>query len=92
MVEYEAKNSYNPLLSEFQFLFLRKLEFDLIAQIQHLCDNKAAKGSKIRIMPDVHPGKFATIGTTMYKLLLPNACFQNESLNINLLLHPDLFQ
>ena len=45
-----------------------------IAQIQMLCDNKAAKGSVIRIMPDVHPGKVGTIGLTMTvgERILPN--------------------
>lgn len=31
-----------------------------LAQIQMLCDNPAFEGSKIRIMPDVHPGKVRT--------------------------------
>lgn len=35
------------------------------AQIQLLVDNEASQGSKIRIMPDVHPGKVCTIGLTM---------------------------
>ena len=45
-----------------------------IAQIQMLCDNKAAKGSVIRVMPDVHPGKVGTIGLTMTvgERILPN--------------------
>ena len=34
-------------------------------QIEALCDQPFAEGSKIRIMPDVHAGKGATIGTTM---------------------------
>lgn len=33
--------------------------------IKELCDNKAFKNNKIRIMPDSHPGKGCTIGTTM---------------------------
>ena len=36
-----------------------------IAQVQMICDNEAAAGSKIRIMPDVHPGKVAPIGLSM---------------------------
>ena len=45
-----------------------------IAQIQMLCDNVAARGSIIRIMPDVHPGKVGTIGLTMTvgERILPN--------------------
>ena len=35
------------------------------AQIKLLCDNEVAKGSAIRIMPDVHPGKVGVIGLTM---------------------------
>ncbi len=35
------------------------------AQLQLLVDNEAAVGSKIRVMPDVHPGKVCTIGLTM---------------------------
>lgn len=36
-----------------------------LAQIQQLCDNQVAEGSRIRVMPDVHPGKACTIGMTM---------------------------
>lgn len=35
-----------------------------IAQIQALCDNPVNAGCKIRVMPDVHPGKVGTIGLT----------------------------
>lgn len=35
------------------------------AQIRMICDNESAKGSRIRVMPDVHPGKVGTIGLTM---------------------------
>ena len=34
-------------------------------QIKTLCDQEFVKGSKIRIMPDVHAGAGCTIGTTM---------------------------
>lgn len=45
-----------------------------LAQIQMLCDNEVSKGSIIRIMPDVHPGKVGTIGLTMTvrDRILPN--------------------
>lgn len=45
-----------------------------IAQLQMLCDNEASKGCKIRVMPDVHPGKVSTIGLTMTvgEQILPN--------------------
>lgn len=35
------------------------------AQLQMLCDNECLSGSRIRVMPDVHPGKVGTIGLTM---------------------------
>ena len=45
-----------------------------IAQIKQLCDNKAFKDCKIRIMPDVHPGKVGTIGftSTIGTAVIPN--------------------
>lgn len=45
-----------------------------LAQIQMLCDNQSAEGCRIRVMPDVHPGKGCTIGMTMTvgKKLMPN--------------------
>lgn len=36
-----------------------------IAQLQMLCDNEVSGNCKIRVMPDVHPGKVCTIGLTM---------------------------
>ncbi len=36
-----------------------------IAQVKMICDNEAAKGSNIVVMPDVHPGKVGPIGLTM---------------------------
>ena len=36
-----------------------------IAQVQMISDIEATKGSKIRVMPDVHPGKVGPIGLTM---------------------------
>ena len=35
------------------------------AQLQMICDNPVSKGSTVRVMPDVHPGKVGTIGLTM---------------------------
>lgn len=45
-----------------------------IAQLQNLCDNPAFKDCKIRVMPDVHPGKVGTIGftSTLGDRILPN--------------------
>lgn len=36
-----------------------------IAQVKELCDQEFSKGSKIRLMPDIHAGAGCTIGTTM---------------------------
>ncbi|MDE7274573.1 MAG: RtcB family protein [Lachnospiraceae bacterium] len=43
-------------------------------QLQMICDHPSAAGSKIRVMPDVHPGKVGTIGLTMTvgESLMPN--------------------
>ena len=36
-----------------------------VAQIQQICDFKAAEGNVIRVMSDVHPGKGCVVGLTM---------------------------
>lgn len=36
-----------------------------IQQLQMLCDNPVSENCRIRVMPDVHPGKVGTIGLTM---------------------------
>ena len=41
-----------------------EIEEYAIAQIRQLCDQPAFEGSRIRIMPDVHPGKVGPIGFT----------------------------
>ena len=45
-----------------------------IAQIQNLCDNDAFTDCKIRVMPDIHPGKVGTIGftSTLGSKVIPN--------------------
>lgn len=45
-----------------------------IAQIQQLCSLEAFAGCKIRVMPDVHPGKVGTVGftATAGPKILPN--------------------
>lgn len=55
-------------------IFTDKVEEYALAQIQMLCDNEAFRESKIRIMPDVHPGKVGTIGftVTIEDRVLPN--------------------
>lgn len=45
--------------------YTNTLEDVAYAQIETVCNEKAFKDSKIRIMPDVHAGKGCTIGTTM---------------------------
>ncbi len=46
-------------------VFTSSLEKTARDQIKTLCDQPFVKGSKIRIMPDVHAGAGCTIGTTM---------------------------
>lgn len=45
-----------------------------ISQLQMICDQESSKGCRIRVMPDVHPGKVGTIGLTMTigEKILPN--------------------
>ena len=45
--------------------FARVIEEEAIEQIRRMCDYEITRGSRIRIMPDVHAGKGCTIGTTM---------------------------
>ena len=45
--------------------FARVIEEEAVAQIRRMCDTEMTRGSRIRIMPDVHAGKGCTIGTTM---------------------------
>ena len=35
------------------------------AQVKMICDNEIAAGSRICMMPDIHPGKVAPIGLSM---------------------------
>ncbi len=35
------------------------------AQVKMICDNQVAEGSRIRLMPDIHPGKVGPIGLSM---------------------------
>ena len=55
-------------------IFSETAEEYALAQIQMICDNEVSKGSVIRVMPDVHPGKVGTIGLTMTvgERILPN--------------------
>ena len=46
-------------------VFTDQIDERAAEQIEELCDQKFARGSKIRIMPDAHAGAGCTIGTTM---------------------------
>lgn len=56
----DIKGKYNTAK-----VFTDNLEDKAAGQIQELCDQKFAQGSRIRIMPDTHAGAGCTIGTTM---------------------------
>ena len=45
--------------------FARVIEDEAIEQIRRMCDTEMTRGSRFRIMPDVHAGKGCAIGTTM---------------------------
>lgn len=45
--------------------YAKTIENSAREQIQRMCDYEFTRGSKIRIMPDVHAGAGCTIGTTM---------------------------
>lgn len=55
-------------------IFTDTVEDYALAQIKMLCDNQAFKDCKVRVMPDVHPGKVGTIGFTAIvgEAILPN--------------------
>ena len=46
-------------------IFTDDVEDHALAQVKMICDNETAKGSKICMMPDIHPGKVAPIGLSM---------------------------
>ena len=41
------------------------IEAEAISQIISICNLESSKNNIIRLMPDVHPGKGCTIGTTI---------------------------
>ena len=45
--------------------YAKEIEDEAIEQIRRMCDCELTRGSRVRIMPDVHAGKGCTIGTTM---------------------------
>ncbi len=57
---FEIKGKINTAIC-----YAKVVEEEAIEQIQRMCDYEFTKGSRIRIMPDVHAGKGCTIGTTM---------------------------
>ncbi|MEF3255687.1 MAG: RtcB family protein, partial [Deferribacterales bacterium] len=54
------KGKYNEAI-----VFTDNIESSAYEQIKELCNQEFVKGSKIRIMPDVHAGAGCVIGTTM---------------------------
>lgn len=57
---FEITGKYNNAI-----VYTDNIEADAAKQIEALCDQEFVKGSRIRIMPDVHQGAGCTIGTTM---------------------------
>ena len=45
-------------------IFTDEAEDYALAQIRQLCDQPSFQASRIRVMPDVHPGKVGPIGFT----------------------------
>lgn len=46
-------------------VYATHIEDRAVSQIQMILDNEISRGSKVCIMPDVHPGKIGPIGLTM---------------------------
>ncbi len=46
-------------------IFTDDVEAYAEAQVKMICDNEAAQGSRIRMMPDIHPGRVGPIGLAM---------------------------
>lgn len=56
----EVKGKYNTAK-----IFTDVVDQTSVAQVLELCDQKFARGSRIRLMPDIHAGVGCTVGTTM---------------------------
>lgn len=56
----EIRGKYNSAI-----VYTENIQPGAVEQIETLCNQEFVKGSKIRIMPDVHSGIGCTIGTTM---------------------------
>ncbi len=46
-------------------IFTEDVEEYAQAQVKMICDSQMAEGSRIRLMPDIHPGKVGPIGLSM---------------------------
>ncbi len=57
---FEIKGKVNTAIC-----YAKVCEEEAIEQIRRMCDYEFTRGSRIRIMPDVHAGAGCTIGTTM---------------------------
>jgi len=55
-------------------IFIDSVEETAMTQIKELCDQEFCKGSKVRIMPDVHAGAGCVIGFTanLGEMVIPN--------------------
>lgn len=64
----EIKGKYNEAK-----IFTDVVDSASIAQVQELCNQEFAAGSRIRLMPDIHAGKGCTIGPTaeVVKIIRP---------------------
>ena len=58
MIEIKGKYSEAKIFTDI-------VDIASVAQVQELCNQEFAAGSRIRLMPDIHAGKGCTIGTTM---------------------------
>lgn len=56
----EVRGKFNTAI-----IYTENVEEEAKKQIETLCDQEFTRGSKIRVMPDVHYGIGCTIGTTM---------------------------
>jgi len=61
------------------------------SQVRMICDNEVSQGAKIRVMPDIHPGKVGPIGLTMTVGKKILATGNGKCNYTNLLMNPDCF-
>lgn len=57
---FEVQGKYNTAK-----IFTDVVDQSAISQVIELCNQEFCKGSKIRLMPDIHAGAGCTVGTTM---------------------------